>query len=161
MRKIALILLSMTLFASCNTNQKQAVEYNNNLVMVQKELAAKINQTEQQIAAAADSSSSGAALTAALQAIEAEQKKLDALQFNGDDFGMKAALSKAFAFMKRTYSGDYHKILSLKFGQDPEAGQKIAEAVKAIQQEGVALDRKFLDAQQQFAKKHNIRLLQQ
>lgn len=128
--------------------------------MIQKELGMTITQTEQQIAAATDSSSSAAALTEALSSIETEQKKLDALQFSGDDFGMKAALSKAFAFMKKTYSNDYHKILSLKFSQDPDAGQKIAGAAKGIQQEGIALDKKFLNAQQQFAKKHNIMLLQ-
>ncbi|MBZ4190222.1 LIC11966 family surface protein [Niabella beijingensis] len=160
MRKICFAFLSVIVLASCGGGQKQAVEYNNGLVMIQRELAMKINQTEQQVATSTDSSSAVAALTDAVNYLGTEQKKLDDLKFSGDDFGMKAALSKAFAFMKKTYSDDYRKILSLRFSQDPAAAQKIAEAAKTIQQEGVGLDKKFLEAQQQFAKKHNIMLLQ-
>jgi|GEM_PF-4689553 len=161
MRKICFALLSVIVLASCGMNQKQAVEYNNNLVMIQKDLAMKVNQTEQQIATSTDSTGPAAALTDALNYLETAQKKLADLKFSGDDFGMKAALADAFAFMKKTYSEDYKKILSLRFSQDPQASTKIAEAVKTIQQEGLALDKKFLQAQQQFAKKHNILLQQQ
>ncbi len=145
--------------ASCGNNQKQAVVYNNNLVKIQQEVAAetpKFNQLLQ----AADSAEAYKLLADLSTYIGDEQKKAAVLQFDGDDFGMKAALLEGFDFFRKVLAEDFKKLLGLRFARPApaDARQQVQQIVHTIQQQGAMVDKKFVRAQKQFAKKYNITL---
>ncbi|MCF3109702.1 hypothetical protein LL912_13055 [Niabella sp. CC-SYL272] len=161
MRKFYLILMSAIVLISCGGNQKQAVEYNNQLVKIQQEVAAEA-QKFGQLTQTADSAQAYHTLADLSTYVNDEAKKAEALQFDGDDFGMKASLLDGFRFFKKVLGEDFKKILGLRFSTAPpaDAQQQMQLIVTNIQKEGQDIDKKFLDAQQQFAKKYKIQLRQ-
>ncbi|MBO9619445.1 MAG: hypothetical protein J7539_10460 [Niabella sp.] len=166
MKKITLIVLSAISLASCGLNQKKAVDYNNGLVKIQQEAALAVVNAENQIGAAITAKDSAKAIQLmddAAAKVDGYQKQIDSLKFDGDDFGMKAALNETIAFMKNFYGVTYKKWLGIQFSPDPTpADQQTAQALLTESQKGGGdLDKKFLQAQQQFAKSHNIKLIQQ
>ncbi len=154
--------MSTIVLASCGGNQQQAVEYNNRLITIQKEVGAEA-QKFGQLTQTSDSAQAYHTLADLTTYVNDETKKAEAVQFSGDDFGMKASLLDGFRFFKKVLNEDFKKILELRFAKTPsaDAQQQMQQIVGNIQKEGQDIDKKFIDAQQQFAKKYKIQLRQQ
>lgn len=145
--------------ASCGNNQKQAVAYNNNLIKIQQEVGAEAQKFGQLVQTT--DSAQAYQLVADLSAyIKEEERKAAALQFSGEDFGMKAALLSEFRFFDNALGNEFKKILALRFAAAPpaDARQQMQQIVNNIQKEGRDIDRNFTNAQRKFAKKYNILL---
>ncbi|MCD2426123.1 hypothetical protein LQ567_25285 [Niabella pedocola] len=161
MRKFFFFLMSTLVFISCGSNQQQAVEYNNQLVKIQQEVAQEA-QKFGQLTQTSDSAQAYRTLADLTTYVNDETNKATAVQFKGDDFGMKAALLDGFRFFKKVLNEDFKKLLELRFTHTPpaDATQQLQQILTNIQKEGQDIDKKFIDAQQQFAKKYKIQLRQ-
>lgn len=161
MRRFFFFLMSTLFFISCGSNQQQAIEYNNRLVKIQQEVS-KEAQKFGQLTQTSDSAQAYRTLADLSAYVNDETKKAETVQFDGEDFGMKASLLDGFRFFKKVLSEDFKKILELRFTHTPpaDASQQLQQIVTNIQKEGQDIDKKFVDAQQQFAKKYKIQLRQ-
>ncbi|ANH82596.1 hypothetical protein A8C56_17890 [Niabella ginsenosidivorans] len=154
------------MLGSCGLNQKKAVDYNNSLVKIQQEAGLTIVNAENQINTAitgGDSAKAGRLMRETANFVRNAQKKLDSVKYEGEDFGMKAALAETLAFMNQVYAKDYQQWLRLQFAANPNPAdlQKAQALMAGDHEKGTDLDKKFLSAQEQFAKNHNIRLIRQ
>lgn len=162
MKKIFLALMGSFVLASCGNNQKQAVAYNNNLVKIQQEVGVEAQKFGQLVQTT--DSAQAYKLVANLSAyIKDEEKKAAALQFDGEDFGMRTALLNGFRFFDNALGNEFKKILALRFAAAPpaDAREQMQQIVTDIQKKGQNIDRKFTIAQRRFAEKYNIILQQQ
>lgn len=166
MKRTMLIVLCAITLGSCGLNQKKAIDYNNGLVKIQQETGLNIVNAENQIGAAIasrDSAKAGQLMRSAATFVGTTQKRLDSLNFNGDDFGMKAALEETLTFMNQFYTKDYQQWLSIQFAANPDPAelQKAQALLMGDSEKGKNLDAKFSEAQEKFAKSHNIKLIRQ
>lgn len=161
MRRFFFFLMSTLVLISCGSNQQQAIEYNNRLISIQKEVATEA-QKFGQLTQTSDSAQAYQTLADLTAYVNDETKKAAAVQFDGDDFGMKASLLDGFRFFKKVLGDDFKKVLELRFAHNPpaDASQQLQQILSNIQKEGQDIDKKFIDAQQQFAKKYKIQLRQ-
>ncbi len=164
--KFILAGLLLLTFAACNkpvtgkngVTYKTPAQYNDYIVNRQTELMRKVSDFG--VALGTDIDSASTMLDGFTRQTSTMIDEIRGMPAYKGDSSLREAAIRSFSFYKRVFEEDYMDIINIRKKEElsPDDASEIQRIIKKITREEEGLDKAFHNAQNDFAKKNNMKL---